>query len=77
MIMAMIMGKQHESDAFTVYQRCWGFWSFSGLAGHMRTLWAPPAGCPAGGSLERDVSPSLVERDFGGIGEKSEVQRLG
>ena len=25
MIMAMIMGKQQESDAFTVYQRCWGF----------------------------------------------------
>ena len=77
MIMAMIMGKQHESDAFTVYQRCWGFWSFSGLAGHMRTLRAAPAGCPAGGRLERDVPSSLVERDFGGIGEKSEAERLG
>jgi hypothetical protein len=45
--MAMIMGKQHESDAFTVYQRCWRLWGFPGLVRHMRTLRAPPEGCPA------------------------------
>ena len=28
--MAMIMGKQHESDAFTGYQRCWRLGSFPG-----------------------------------------------
>ena len=47
MIMAMIMGKHRESDAFTLYQRCWRLWDFPGLAGHMLTLRAPLAGCPA------------------------------
>ena len=77
MIMAMIMGKQLESDAFTVYQRRWGFGRFPGLTRHMRTLRAQSAGCPALGCLGRNVSPSLVEWDFGGIGKKSEEERLG
>jgi hypothetical protein len=47
MIMATIMGKQRASDAFTVYQRHWGFGSFPSLIRHMRTLRAPLAGCPA------------------------------
>ena len=47
MIMAMTMGKHRESDAFTLDQRCWRLWGFPGLAGHLRTLWAPVAGCSA------------------------------
>jgi hypothetical protein len=43
----MIMGKQRASDAFNVYERRWGLGSFPSLTGHMRTLRAPPAKCPA------------------------------
>lgn len=65
MIMAMITGNHHESDALTLYQCRRVVGNFSGLARHLRAPWTSVAGCPARGSLGWDVPPSLVEWDLG------------